>query len=104
MAATQRGSSSGSVAGRGQPSTHPAPRRKNPLETGRDSAVRVKRFRELKATWRTDRTRLRVGIDVAQAEHVVHLRHPHTRVVVPTLPIPNTTRGFTQLWARIQQA
>jgi transposase len=24
--------------------------------------------------------------------------------VVPTLTIPNTTRGFTQLWARIQQA
>lgn len=24
--------------------------------------------------------------------------------MVPTLPIPNTTRGVTQLWARIQQA
>ena len=65
---------------------------------------RVKRFRELKATLRTDRTRLLVGIDVAQAEHVVHLRHAHTRVVVPTLTIPNTTRGFTHLWTRIQQA
>jgi transposase len=45
-----------------------------------------------------------VGIDVASAEHVVHLRHAHTRVVVPTLTIPNTTRGFAQLWARIQHA
>jgi transposase len=35
---------------------------------------------------------------------VVHLRHAHTRVVVPTLTIPNTTRGFTQLWAAITRA
>ena len=74
------------------------------METVRDNAVRVKRFRELKATLRTDRSRLLVGIDVAQAEHVIHLRHAHTRVVVPRLTIPNTTRGFTQLWTRIQQA
>jgi len=74
------------------------------METVRDNAVRVKRFRELKTTLRTNRQRLLVGIDVAQAEHVIHLRHAHTRVVVPTLTIPNTTRGFTQLWTRIQQA
>lgn len=74
------------------------------MSTMRDNSTRVKRFRELKATLRTDRTRLLVGIDVAQAEHVVHLRQAHTRVVLPTLTIPNTTRGFTQLWARIQQA
>jgi transposase len=74
------------------------------METVRDNATRVKRFRELKATLRTDRARLLVGLDIAQAEHVVHLRHAHTRVVVPALTIPNTTRGFTQLWARIQQA
>jgi transposase len=65
---------------------------------------RVKRFRELKATLRTNRTRLLVGLDIAQAEHVAHLRHAHTRIVVPTLTIPNSTRGFSQLWARIQQA
>ena len=70
----------------------------------RDNTTRVKRFRELKATLRTDRTRLLVGLDIAQAEHAVHFRHAHTRVVGPTLTIPNTTRGFTQLWARIQQA
>jgi transposase len=58
----------------------------------------------LKATLRTNRTRLLVGLDIAQAEHVAHLRHAHTRVVVPTLTIPNTTRGFATLWARIQQA
>ena len=74
------------------------------MGTVRDNATRVKRFRELKASLRTDRSRLLVGIDIAQAEHVVHFRHAHTRVVVPTLTIPNTTRGFTQLWARIQQA
>jgi len=74
------------------------------MPTVRENGTRIKRFRELKATLRTDRTRLLVGLDVAQAEHVVHLRHAHTRIVVPTLTIPNTTRGFTALWARIQQA
>lgn len=74
------------------------------MQTVRDNASRVKRFRELKATLRTNRQRLLVGLDIAQAEHVVHLRHAHTRVVTPALPIPNTTRGFAQLWARIQQA
>ncbi len=70
----------------------------------RTNAMRVKRFRELKATLRTNRDRLLVGLDVAQAAHVAHLRHAHTRVVVPSLTIPNTTRGFSQLWGRIQQA
>ena len=74
------------------------------MATVRDNATRVKRFRGQKATLRTDRTRLLVGLDIAQAEHAVHLRHAHTRVVVPTLTIPNTTRGFTELWARFQQA
>jgi transposase len=70
----------------------------------RDNATRVKRFRELKATLRTNRARLLVGLDIAQAEHVVHVRHAHTRVVTAELVIPNSTRGFAQLWARIQQA
>lgn len=74
------------------------------MATMHDNGERVKRFRELKATLRTNRERLLVGLDVAQADHVVHLRHAHTRVVVPSLTIPNTTRGFTALWARIQQA
>ena len=74
------------------------------MTTMRDNAIRVKRFRELKATLRTDHHRLLVGLDIAQKEHVAHLRHAHTRVVTPTLTIPNTTRGFAQLWARVQQA
>jgi transposase len=74
------------------------------MDTLRDNATRVKRFRELKATLRTKRDRLLVGLDIAQAAHVAHLRHAHTRVVIPELTVPNTTRGFAQLWARIQQA
>jgi transposase len=69
-----------------------------------DNVQRVKRFREVKATLRTAHHRLLVGIDVAQAEHVVQVRHAHTRIVGPTFTIPNTSRGFTQLWARLQQA
>jgi transposase len=74
------------------------------MGTMQANVQRVKRFRELKATLRTDRTRLLVGLDIAQAEHVAHLRHAHTRIVVPTLTIPNTTQGFATLWARIEQA
>ena len=74
------------------------------MPTLRDNAIRVKRFRELKATLRTNRDRLLVGIDIAQAEHVVHLRQAHTRVVTPALTIPHTPRGFGQRWARLQQA
>jgi transposase len=70
----------------------------------RDNAMRVKRFRELKATLRTNRRRLLVGLDIARSEHVAHLRHAHTRIVVPTLTIPNSTQGFKTLWARIEQA
>ena len=62
------------------------------------------RFRELKATLRTNRTRLLVGMDIAQAAHVVQLRHAHTRIVVPRLTIPNTTKGFAALWTQITQA
>ena len=53
------------------------------MSTMQDNGTRVKRFRELKATLRTDRSRLLVGLDIAQAEHVVHLRHAHTRVPHP---------------------
>ncbi len=83
MAASKRGSPSVSVQVSGVPSVHPAQRRKNPMTTMRDNAIRVKRFRELKATLRSDRHRLLVGLDIAQAAHAVHLRHAHTRVVHP---------------------
>ncbi len=55
------------------------------MPTMRDNATRVKRFRELKTTLRTNRQRLLVGLDIAQAEHLVHVRHAHTRVVTPAL-------------------
>jgi transposase len=74
------------------------------MDTVRDNTIRVKRFRELKATLRTEHHRLLVGLDIAQAAHVIHLRHAHTRVVVPQLVIPHTTRGFAQLWAAIERA
>ena len=74
------------------------------MATMRDNATRVKRFRELKATLRTNRQRLLVGLDIAQAAHEAQVRHAHTRIVVPQFTIANTTRGFTQLWARLQQA
>ena len=74
------------------------------MSTMQANVQRVKRFRELKGTLRTNRTRLLVGLDIAQAEHVAQLRHAHTRIVVPTLTIPNTRQGFAQLWARIAQA
>jgi transposase len=74
------------------------------MATMRDNATRVKRFRELKQDLRTRRDRLLVGLDIAQAEHVVHLRQAHTRVITPSLTIPNTPRGFSALWTGIQQA
>ena len=74
------------------------------MTTMQDNGQRVKRFRELKATLRTAHHRLLVGLDIAQAEHVVQVRHAHTRIVGPTRTIPNTTRGFAQLWTRLQQA
>jgi hypothetical protein len=55
MAASKRGSSSVSVVVSRTASTHPAQRRKNPMATMRDNATRVKRFRELKTTLRTNR-------------------------------------------------
>jgi len=69
------------------------------MSTMRDNATRVKRFRELKATFRTNR----------QAPPGRARRRPgksmwcrcglaHTRIVGPPLTIPNSTRGFTQLW------
>ncbi len=40
------------------------------MPTMRDNATRVKRFRELKLSLRTNRERLLVGIDVAQMAHL----------------------------------
>ncbi len=57
------------------------------MPTLRDNTTRIKRFRELKGTLRTRQDRVLVGIDVAQAAHVVHLRQAHTRVLLPALTI-----------------
>ena len=53
------------------------------MATLRDNIIRFKRFQRLKVTLRTDRSRLLVGLDIAQAKHMVHLRHARTRVVTP---------------------
>ncbi len=73
------------------------------MGTMRDNAQRVKRFRELKATLRTDRSRLLVGIDVAKAAHVAQIRVAHTRIVDTVVRIPNTTAGFIAFWRRLQR-
>ena len=63
------------------------------MESIRPNAVRVNRFRELKATLRTRRDRLLVGIDVAKAQHVAQVRLAHTRILDPQLIVPNTRAG-----------
>lgn len=72
------------------------------MHTIPENAMRIKRFRELKATLRTARDRLVVGIDIAKAAHVAQVRLAHTRVLEPKLPIPNTSTGFTAFWARLE--
>jgi transposase len=71
------------------------------MHTIADNATRIKRFRELKATLRTRRDRLLVGIDIAKARHVAQVRVAHTRILDAKLPIPNTHAGFAALWARL---
>ncbi len=73
------------------------------MPTMRDNATRVKRFRELKATLRTNRDRLLVGIDIAKAEDVAQVRHAHTQILDKALTIPNTQAGFERFWAHLQQ-
>ncbi len=67
-----------------------------------DNATRIKHFRELKATLRTRRDRLLVGIDIAKLQHVAQIRLAHTRVLEPKLTIPNTHAGFAAFWARLE--
>jgi transposase len=70
----------------------------------RSNGDRIKRFRELKATLRTQRDRLLVGIDIAKAQHVAQLRVAHGQIVVPKVGIPNTTAGFAAFWRQVQTA
>ena len=66
-----------------------------------DNATRIKTFRELKATLRSRRDRLLVGIDIAKAQHVAQVRLAHARILEPKLTIPNTQAGFATFWARL---
>ncbi|MEK6717142.1 MAG: hypothetical protein AABZ16_06600, partial [candidate division NC10 bacterium] len=67
----------------------------------RPNAIRIKRFRELKADLRTRRDRLLVGIDIAKAQHVAQVRLAHTRILDKQLGIPNTWDGFAAFWAHL---
>ena len=73
------------------------------MHTIRPNAIRVKRFRELKATLRTNRDRLLVGIDIAKAQDVAQVRLAHTQLVDKQLTIPNTAAGFEAFWARLER-
>jgi transposase len=68
----------------------------------RSNAIRIKRFRELKATLRTNRGRLLVGIDIAKAQDVAQVRLAHTQIVDKALTIPNTQAGFESFWAHLE--
>lgn len=72
----------------------------------RSNAIRIKRFRDLKETLRTNRDRLLVGIDIAKDQNVAQVKVAHGRVLVPQLAIPNTPASFAAFWRRLhaQQA
>jgi transposase len=69
----------------------------------RPNAIRIKRFRDLKADLRTRRDRLLVGIDIAKAQHVAQVRLAHTQVLDGKVDIPNTQAGFATFWAHLQR-
>ena len=69
----------------------------------RSNAIRIKRFRELKETLRTNRDRLLVGIDIAKAEDVAQVRLAHTRILDKQVRVPNTGAGFAAFWAHLQR-
>jgi transposase len=69
----------------------------------RPNAIRIKRFRDLKADLRTRRDRLLVGIDIAKAQHVAQGRLAHTQVLDGKVDIPNTQAGFAPCWAHLQR-
>jgi transposase len=73
------------------------------MHTIRPNAIRVKRFRELKADLRTKRDRLLVGIDIAKAQHVAQVRLAHTQIVDKSLALPNTQVGLESFWAHLAQ-
>lgn len=70
----------------------------------RSNAIRIKRFRELKATLRINRDRLLVGIDIGKSQHVAQLRVAHGPIVAAKVVIPNTTAGFAALGRQVTAA
>jgi len=72
------------------------------MHTIPDNATRIKCFREVKATLRTSRERLVVGIDIAKAAHVAQVRLAHTRILEAKLPVLNTAVAFAAFWTRLQ--
>src|SRR5574341_2461987 len=103
MAATKGGFSSVQPGSRVTPINRNPSRRRSPMPSIRPNAIRIKRFRELKADLRTRRDRLLVGIDVAKAQHVAQVRLAHTRILDKQLVIPNTQAGFATFWAHLQR-
>lgn len=73
------------------------------MESIHPNGERIKRFRELKATLRTQRDRLLVGIDVAKAAAVTQIRLAHTRILERQVVLPMTTAGFTAFWRRLER-
>jgi len=71
------------------------------MDSIRPNAVRVNRFRELKASLRTRRDRLLVGIDIGKAQHVAQIRLAHTRILDRQLRVPNTRAGFAAFWTHL---
>ena len=68
----------------------------------RANAIRIKRFRELKATLPTCRDRLLVGIDIAKDQHVAQGKVAHGRILAAPVVIPNTAVGFAAFWRRLE--
>ena len=74
------------------------------MSTLRPNAIRIKRFRELKATLRINRDRLLVGIDIGKSQHVAQLRVAHGPIVAGKVVIPNTTAGFAAFGRQVTAA
>jgi hypothetical protein len=103
MAASKRGFSSVEPGSRAPHVNRDPNRRRNPTPSIRANAIRIKRFRELKETLRTNRDRLLVGIDIAKVQDVAQLRLAHTRILDKQRVVPNTQAGFAAFWAHLQQ-
>jgi transposase len=69
----------------------------------RSNAIRIKRFRDLKADLRTRRDRLLVGIDIAKGQHVAQVRLAHTQLLDGKVDIPNTRAGFARFWTHLER-